>query len=81
MTDQCKHCSFIGNLAECLKADCYQHENWYAKKQQERISKLEGFLSLAIHEAEGWYDECRGRELSEDSKVILKAKQMLEAMK
>ena len=40
MTDQCKHCSYRGDLKACLAAECFHHENWYAIEQQKRIDKL-----------------------------------------
>ena len=40
MTDQCLHCEHKGSLKKCLEADCSQHENWYAKKQQWRIDEM-----------------------------------------
>lgn len=40
MTDQCKHCAYRSDTKSCLAADCFQHESWYARMQQERIDEL-----------------------------------------
>lgn len=50
MTDQCKHCELRGDIEKCLAADCFQHENWYAIKQQERIKELENALNDFVTE-------------------------------
>lgn len=47
MTDQCKHCQIRGDLDLCLKAECFQHENWYAKEQQKQIDKLNKVVEAA----------------------------------
>lgn len=39
MTDQCKPCELRGDIEKCLAADCFHHENWYAKKQQELLNE------------------------------------------
>ena len=49
MTDQCGNCDLKGNIKKCLEADCFQHENWYAKEQQKRINGLEAQV-LALEE-------------------------------
>ena len=41
MSDQCKHCTVRGDIKDCLSTECFQHENWYAVKQQEHINELQ----------------------------------------
>ena len=41
MTDQCGNCQLKGDINQCLAAECFQHENWYAKEQQKRIDNLQ----------------------------------------
>lgn len=48
MSDQCRHCTLRGKIAECLAVECFHHENWYAKEQQKRIDDLGAKLDSAI---------------------------------
>ena len=41
MTDQCKHCELRGNYNECIKTECFHHENWINKQRIHRIRELE----------------------------------------
>jgi hypothetical protein len=52
MTDQCKNCDLHGKINECLSTECFQHENWYAIKQQNYIDRMAAVLSsiLAHHD-------------------------------
>ncbi len=45
MTDQCRPCELKGDIKKCLAAECFHHENWYAKQQQERIDELQDTLT------------------------------------
>lgn len=40
MVDQCKHCSYKGDIKTCESAECFQHENWYAKQKRAEIDRL-----------------------------------------
>jgi len=40
MTDQCKGCCIRGDIERCRSTDCFQHDNWYAVKQQQEIDQL-----------------------------------------
>lgn len=48
------------------------------KEKDAQIAALEEALAYAIAEAEGWYDESRGRSLAHDDKEIFKAKVLLD---
>lgn len=50
MTDQCKNCELKGDIKKCLDADCFQHENWYAKEQTKRIEKLEKLVWINAYD-------------------------------
>ena len=51
MTDQCMHCELKGDIKKCLAIECFQHENWYAKKQQSRIDALEKKLWQSYYDS------------------------------
>lgn len=40
MSDQCRNCVLIGDILSCQKAECFQHENWYAIQLNGQISAL-----------------------------------------
>lgn len=52
MIDQCKYCSFRGDIVECLKATCSHHENWISEQHRERYAELKE-VALAQQE---WID-------------------------
>ena len=54
MTDQCNNCSLKGDIKKCLATDCFQHENWYAKEQQERIDELVSAVLILENLAGRW---------------------------
>lgn len=37
--DQCKHCTLRGDLAGCVKAECYQHESWFVGELVKALAK------------------------------------------
>jgi hypothetical protein len=41
MSDQCSYCSVKGNYNECVKTECFHHENWINKTRIKRIEALE----------------------------------------
>ncbi len=41
MTDQCRHCTYRGDLKKCKSVPCAQHENWYSIEQQKLIYALQ----------------------------------------
>lgn len=45
MTDQCKHCSYRGNLNQCQAAECSKHGDWYPMQLQARIDELEQWVA------------------------------------
>ena len=57
MSDQCKHCTVRGDIAECESQPCTTHESWYVKQLTERAEKAEAKLrrieQVAIHTAQG----------------------------
>ncbi len=42
----CEPCESRGDIKKCLTVECFHHENWYAKQQQERIDELQDTLTL-----------------------------------
>lgn len=54
MTDQCKHCTYRGDIKACLAAECCQHENWYAVEQQKQIDELEHAVCEEIGNRDRW---------------------------
>lgn len=48
MTDQCKHCTYKGDIKACKAAECFQHENWYAKQLQTENEALKSELSNVV---------------------------------
>ncbi len=62
MTDQCKHCIYKGNITECLQADCWHHENWYAVEQQKKIDYLETYIKNVTNDLGGITYSFDGRE-------------------
>ena len=74
MTDQCKNCELRGDIKKCLAADCFHHENWYARVQQERIDKLKSEFGYFIHQygCECEHPACR------ECKDIKEANELME---
>lgn len=60
MSDQCKHCEYVGDIKACLSVECFQHESWYAKKQQATIDRLNIELDDKIDTIEILKGQCAG---------------------
>lgn len=41
MTDQCKNCTFRGDLKACQAAECHKHDDWHSVQLNKRIAELE----------------------------------------
>jgi len=41
MSDQCGRCELRGKLQDCLREDCFQHDNWFAFVLQEQLAEKE----------------------------------------
>ena len=41
MSDQCGRCELRGKLHDCLREDCFQHDNWFAFVLQEQLAEKE----------------------------------------
>ena len=39
MSDQCGRCELRGKLHDCLREDCFQHDNWFAFALQEQLAE------------------------------------------
>lgn len=39
MSDQCGRCELRGKLHDCLREDCFQHDNWFALAIQEQLAE------------------------------------------
>ena len=77
MTDQCKHCSYRGDLKACLAAECFHHENWYAVEQQKLVDELTTALKEIKIFAGGSSDNAYAMD-SQLSDIWLKADEALE---
>lgn len=59
MSDQCKHCLIRGDIQTCQKADCFQHENWYALemiKENERLRFIMRNFMSCLPSHRDWLD-------------------------
>jgi len=43
--DECKNCTFRGDIKACLNVTCSRHDSWYATIQDKRNKRLESALS------------------------------------
>lgn len=53
MTDQCKNCTYRGDLIACTAALCHKHEDWYAveiKKRNDQLADVNKELVEAMTE-------------------------------
>ncbi len=41
MSDQCGRCELRGKLQDCLREDCFQHDNWFTLALQEQLAEKE----------------------------------------
>lgn len=48
MNDQCKHCSYRGDMNSCQLSECSIHDSWYAQQQQQTIDDLCEALSFFV---------------------------------
>ena len=46
MSDQCRYCELMGDIDQCLMAECFHHENWYAKTLQKQLEKKDNELLI-----------------------------------
>jgi hypothetical protein len=54
MTDQCKNCTYRGDIKACQAAECHKHDDWYSVKLNERIAELESMLESRTKEVDNW---------------------------
>ena len=52
MSDQCRNCSVRGDFNECMKTECFHHENWIAEQHRKRYAELKE-VAVAVRE---WID-------------------------
>ena len=45
--DNCKHCTFRGDIDSCNAATCNEHASWYAQTKIARIKELEQKLEAS----------------------------------
>lgn len=64
MTDQCINCTLRGDLDNCLKSECFQHENWMVIALKERHQQL---IAEAVEKAK---KETIQIELGNGDKII-----------
>jgi hypothetical protein len=41
MSNQCKNCTLSGNIEQCEKVECSQHDSWYVEQLEARVKELE----------------------------------------
>lgn len=49
MTDQCKNCTYRGDIDNCLLTDCSHHENWISFQHKERYEALLAQVAEMAH--------------------------------
>ena len=78
MSDQCGRCELRGKLQDCLRDDCFQHDNWFTLALQEQLAEKEKEIERLkeLNDKFMWQvrDTCARAEKAESENAALRGR-------